>query len=518
VNTESHQIDWLRSERVPVTPGFPERLVILDCETTGGKPTFHRIIEVGLAIVEHGEIVQRWQSLVDPGTPLPVAISQLTGIDEDMLAGAPTFAQIAETLLQHLDGRVLVAHNARFDHAFLKNEFARIGISFRARLLCSVKLSRRLFPQQRRHSLDAIVRRLGLSVENRHRALDDALAVWQFFLRIGESIPVEEIANACDGLLQRPALPPQLDPAEVDRLPNAPGVYYFHDAAGQLLYIGKSVNLRDRVMSHFNQDYRNPKDLRINTSLAHIDFETTASDLGAQLLESRQIKALSPLHNRRLQRLVRLYEYQLQPNDAGYLQVSVGAVEHVDPGTELSGQFGLFRSRKQALKRLEQLARDFLLCHRLTGLESDRGAESRPCFARQLKRCLGACCGEESPESYNERLTTALADYRTRTWPWPDAILVEERGNPPAEPAWHLMHAWRYLGQLKTLDELYERGYAAAEGQVNSTTADPGRIETPESFDLDTYLILTRFLLQPRLMRANGIRIHPLTRVDSVSD
>jgi len=515
VNGESPQLDWLQRDRLPVGPGFPERLVILDCETTGGKPTFHRIIEVGLVIVEHGEIVQRWQSLVDPETPLPVAIRQLTGIDEDMLAGAPTFAQIAETLLHHLEDRILVAHNARFDHAFLKNEFARIGVSFRTRQLCSVKLSRRLFPGQRGHGLDAIVRRFGLSVRDRHRAFDDALAVWQFFLRIGESIGPDEIDAACGDLLARPALPPQLDPGEIERLPSSPGVYYFYDAADRLLYVGKSVNLRDRVMSHFNQDYRNPKDLRISASIAHIDFETTASDLGAQLLESRQIKALAPLHNRRLRRLVRLFEYKLQPDCDGYLRVRIDAVERPDPGSDLAQQFGLFRSRRQAVQRLEKLSRDFLLCQKLTGLQSDRSTAGRtPCFAHQLKRCLGACCGKEPAERYNERLSSALADYRTKAWPWPNALLIEERGSPAAEPAWHLVHEWRYLGGIKTPDELYELGYAPIHGSTpplpEQEPEEPG-----EPFDLDTYLILTRFLLQPQRLKANGIRLHPLTRIVS---
>ena len=168
-----------------------------------------------------------------------------------MLNGAPEFSQIAEELLSKLKGRTLVAHNARFDYSFLKNEFERAGMSYNNKPLCSVKFSRNLYPQFKRHGLSQIIERFGLSIENRHRALDDAEMIYQFFLKSSALFSTEEIAATCKQQLKKPALPMNLPSSEIDKLPASAGVYYFYDANGVLLYVGKSVHIRNRVMSHF---------------------------------------------------------------------------------------------------------------------------------------------------------------------------------------------------------------------------------------------------------------------------
>jgi DNA polymerase-3 subunit epsilon len=170
------QLNWLDEETptpAVLSAGFPEKMVLLDLETTGGKATHHRIIEIGLVVIEQGEVVERWQSFIDPETMLPPFIQKLTGIAPSNLRGAPLFSQVADKLLTYLDGRTLVAHNARFDYSFLKNEFERIGVSYNAKPLCSVKFSRSLYPQFKRHGLDQIIQRFQLPIENRHRAMDD---------------------------------------------------------------------------------------------------------------------------------------------------------------------------------------------------------------------------------------------------------------------------------------------------------------------------------------------------------
>lgn len=207
------QLNWLDNETRPpaaLSPGFPEKMVLLDLETTGGKATHHRIIEIGLLVIEQGVVIERWQSFIDPETSLPPFIQSLTGIAPSMLRGAPKFAQVAETLLGFLEGRTLVAHNARFDYGFLKNEFERIGTSYNAKPLCSVKFSRSLYPQFKRHGLDQIIKRFELAIENRHRALDDAAMIHQFFLKSSALFAEEEIASTCTSLLKNPALPPLL--------------------------------------------------------------------------------------------------------------------------------------------------------------------------------------------------------------------------------------------------------------------------------------------------------------------
>ncbi|MGB0669850.1 MAG: exonuclease domain-containing protein, partial [Porticoccaceae bacterium] len=254
-----------------------------------------------------------------------------------------------------------------------------------------VKFSRNLYPQFKRHGLSQIIERFKLSIVNRHRALDDAEMIYQFFLKSTALFSDEEIQATCESILKRPALPIKLDASEVEKLPASAGVYYFYDDKGVLLYIGKSVNIRNRVMSHFSSDHKNPKDLQMSSKIAHIDFQQTPTDFGAQIHESNQIKALFPLYNRRLRKVKKMFQYRTEPDDLGYLRLSIEAIDTDNPAA--NEQFGLFRSPRQASKKMEKLADQYFLCHKLLGLEGSNG-RTDPCFRAQLKKCFGACCGK----------------------------------------------------------------------------------------------------------------------------
>lgn len=513
------QLDWMQPReakaRKSLSKGFPEKMVLLDLETTGGKVTYHRIIEVGLLIVEQGKIVERWNTLIDPEIQIPPFIQKLTGIHPSNLNDAPFFADIAEALHEKLKDRVLVAHNARFDYGFLKNEFNRVGIQYSTKPLCSVKVSRKLFPQFKRHGLSEIIKRFEFNVENRHRAMDDAEVIWQLFMKSSELYEDEEIEATCTALLKRPSLPMHLDAAEIDKLPRTPGVYYFYDTKGKLLYVGKSVNIRDRVMSHFNSDHSNPKDLKMSGKIAHIDFKSTPTDLGAQLLESREIKALNPFYNHRLKKVTQLFQFQLTRDDLGYDCMHVVAVKDTSDNARLANQFGLFRTRKKAIERMEKLAQYYFLCQKLCGLQpSEKPADRTACFGYQLKRCFGPCCQKESAEAYNERVTIAMKELRYRVWPWPSAILLEERGEGEDNTAWHLLNEWRYIRAVRSQDELYDLGFQIAKSQTADLTRESeGAVDESVGFDLDTYLILVRFLLNPDLKKSNNLKVRVLDAV-----
>ena len=515
------QLNWLDNETPTpalLSKGFPEKMVLLDLETTGGKATYNRVIEIGLLVIEQGEIIERWQSFIDPETTLPPFIQKLTGISPSMLYGAPLFAEIAEQLLGYLEGRTLVAHNARFDYGFLKNEFQRAGISYNAKPLCSVKFSRSLYPQFKRHGLDQIIKRFQLPIENRHRALDDAEMIQRFFLKSSALFSEEEIAATCASLLKNPALPPLLKASDIKKLPASAGVYYFYDASGTLLYVGKSVHIRNRVMSHFSQDHKNPKDLQINNKLAHIDFEKAPTDFGAQIRESNQIKALSPLYNRRLRKTKKLYQYRCEEDRNGYQRISIEAVELDADGVD--ERFGLFRSPRQASKQIEKLADRYFLCHKLLGLESDTSATNqKPCFRAQLKKCFGACHGAEEATVYNQRVTTALNNYQLKMWPYPGAIMIEERDmQEPENVAFHVVYNWRYIAKLTLIEDLYDQGYQLADSQsgnqydksiiTDSLSAAPTLGD--DRFDLDIYFILVRFLVDAEKMKMHNLKIWPL--------
>src|SRR6185295_18364501 len=270
-----------------------------------------RITEIGIVRVEEGELVEEWSSLVNPECTIPEEIQALTGITNAMVRDAPTFAQVAAEVRERLEDHLFVAHNARFDYGFIKNEFRRLEAPFTADVLCTVRLSRRLYPEAVSHGLDAVIARHGLedvvagdaqSRTGRHSALGDARVLWRFVQRVYREKEVPDITAAVRRLLRIPSLPPQLAPDALENLPEGPGVYRFYGVNDLPLYIGKSINLRDRVRSHFSSDYRSANDVRISGEIQRIEVEETAGELGALLREARLVKELLPLHNYRLRR------------------------------------------------------------------------------------------------------------------------------------------------------------------------------------------------------------------------
>ena len=196
-------------------------LAIVDLETTGMHPAHDRITEIAVVEVEGGEVAGEWSTLVNPQTTIPPAIQALTGITQDMVANAPTFSRIAEALHERLANRILVAHNARFDYGFLRHEFGRAGVQFAARTLCTVKLSRRLYPEHAQHNLDSVMARHGLACAMRHRALGDAQVVWQFVRTAAQEHGMDAACCAARQIVRTPALPVHIDPALVDSIPGA---------------------------------------------------------------------------------------------------------------------------------------------------------------------------------------------------------------------------------------------------------------------------------------------------------
>src|SRR6185437_6517057 len=271
--------------------------------------------------------------------PIPPAIQTLTGITDAMVARAPSFDAVAAHVRAELADCVFAAHNARFDYGFLKNAFARIGAAFTARVLCTVRLSRRLFPEGEGHGLDALIARHGLEVDARHRALGDARAIWSFVQKAYALLPCDTVDAAIKRILRIPSLPAQLAADALDALPDAPGVYLFYGENPLPLYIGKSVDLRERVGAHFTGDWRSETDLRLSQEIRRIEHEETAGELGALLREAVLIKALMPAHNRALRR----------KEDAGVLAFRDDGAPQFVPAraiapSELAGMYGPFGS------------------------------------------------------------------------------------------------------------------------------------------------------------------------------
>lgn len=452
---------------------YDRAVVFLDLETTGATATRDRITEVGLIEVDNGRFVREWSSLVNPGMSIPPGIQALTGISNDMVALAPRFEEIARELYEAIDGRVLIAHNARFDYGFLKNEFRRLGKTFIAPVLCTVKLSRKLFPQHPRHNLDSLMMRHGIQCDARHRALGDARVLWELAQQWRQEPGEEAVLAATEKLLKTTTVPAGLADNAFDHIPEGPGVYLFYGEKDVPLYVGKSINLRTRVMSHFSGDHRVAKDMRIAAEVKRIDWIETAGELGALIEEARLVKKLSPVHNRQLRRASELCAWHWPADRHDEAPELVSARDLT--GGEFRDLYGLFRSRRTAIEALREIALEHELCHALLGLEKRKG----PCFAYQIKRCRGACAGVETPREHAARLVAALAGLRVRAWPFPGRIGIRETSTDGERCDMHVLDQWCHLGTVSSEEELRD----LQEGSLRPL------------FDLDTYKILTRYLL-----------------------
>ncbi len=426
-------------------------LAFVDLETTGATATSDRITEVGIVEVDADGTVREWHQLVNPGTRIPPFIEQLTGISNEMVADAPTFAAVAAETLRRLEGRLFIAHNARFDYGFLKNEFKRLGVTFRAPVLCTVKLSRTLYPQFHRHNLDSLIERHGLQAEARHRALADAQLIHQFWQKIHVDRSRDEIEAALNKLNARPSLPPHLDASLIDDLPDTPGVYLFYgeksDHGDLPLYIGKAKDIRQRVLSHFAADHSSAKEMALAQQVRRIDWIETAGEIGALLKEARLVKQMQPTHNRQLRKNDELCTWILIDEGEGWLRPQLASAHDLDFGLSTSG-YGLFKNTREANEVLRALAAEHNLCDVLLGLQ--KAPPGKPCFGLQIKRCKGACIGKEPLAKHTLRLVGALVRLKLVSWPLAGPALIRE-----GEEA-HLIDGWRYLGTITRDDEAAE--------------------------------------------------------------
>jgi DNA polymerase-3 subunit epsilon len=452
-------------------------LVCVDLETTGGNAAWHRIIEIGLVEIDRDGTVREWSTLVNPGTRIPPTIAEFTGITNEMVADAPRFEDVCREVLERLNGRLFVAHNARFDYGFLRSEFLRQEIRWSAKVLCTVKLSRRLYPEHPRHNLDAVIARHGLDCEARHRALGDARVLRDLLGVLVRDVEPARLAATVEALLRETPLPPQLPEGLADELPETAGVYRFYGEDGALLYVGKSRNLRNRVLEHFAQDHRSSKEHELSRQVRRIDWTETAGELGALLHESAAVKAEKPVHNRRLRGSAATWTLRLVPHGDGPERAEIVELDALEPH-ERDEVYGTFRDRKAAKRALDEIVRAHQLCVRALGLEAGEGS----CFAYQLKRCKGACVGREPPKLHDTRVRLALASLRMKPWPYRGRIVVVERDWRGVEDL-HVLDGWRWLGTVRELDEARE-------------------LAADRPFDADVYRILKRTLADP-----SGLRI-----------
>lgn len=448
---------------------YPD-LAFVDIETTGSHFDRDRITEIGIKTLASNQI-QVWEQLINPQTFIPQNIQRLTDISPQMVENQPSFDEISRELKQELEGKIFIAHNARFDYGFIKASFKRIGIDFRPKVLCTVKLSRLLFPDQSRHNLDTIINAHNLKVSARHRALGDADLLLQFWRVCESKFGKEKLNEAINQLVGNPSLPPNIDKDLIDSIPDTPGCYIFYGENKVPLYIGKSISLRSRVMGHFQAALTKRKEMKLSLQIRDIDWIITSGELGALILESRLIKERMPSMNIKLRRSKDLCGWSLVKNDLGVLTPVLVTHHQLAPGLQ-DNLYGLFYSKREAHSYLKAIAKKHHLCEALLGLE--KRIEGKSCFGYQVKQCGGACLNLTPIALHNLQLKTVLDLFKVKVWPYPGPIAIKEGSEMI------VIDKWCYLGSAINEAELYE-------------IAESGELE----FDLDIYKIVKKALSGP---------------------
>lgn len=424
---------------------IPVPCVIVDLETTGCNVTYDRIIEVGIVeVTEEG--VTEWTTLINPRVRISESIQRVTGITNEMVESAPYFEQVAKEILLRLQGKLFVAHNVRFDYGFLRNEYARLAYSYKSKLMCTVKLSRYLYPDENGHSLEKIIARHRIYVTDRHRAMEDARATYKFMKIAEDEHSEEKINSAIKHQYRKESLPAGFDCGLIDDLPNTPGVYYFWGENKELLYVGKSISIRKRVLSHFTADHKSSREMKICQQTRNITFDKTGGELSALILESRKVKELHPIYNRKLRRVSTFYSIQLTEQKDGLLRPEIFPLSQLPSGRK--SMYGLFPSLKKAKAALQSVADENKLCYHACGLEKSEG---RACSSHQLKKCSGYCVGKQVAIIHNVKMIEGLSSLALKTWPYDGPVAINE--NTRAETSYLIVDNWCVMDTVHDLAE-----------------------------------------------------------------
>jgi DNA polymerase-3 subunit epsilon len=364
---------------------------ILDIETTGGQFNEEGITEIAIYKYDGHEIVDQFISLINPEIPIQPFVVKLTGINNAMLRSAPKFFEVAKRIIEITQDCIIVAHNSSFDFRILRTEFRRLGYNFEAKTLCTVELAKVLIPDQPSYSLGKLVRTLGIPMADRHRASGDALATVKLFkmlldkdlekVILKEHIKTEVINGIASKLLDI-----------IESLPSKTGTYYIHNEKGDLIYIGKSRNIKKRINQHFTGTTVKCK--KIQTEVFTVTYNETGSELIALLKESEEIKINKPILNRAQRKSIFQWALYQEFDNNGYLNLKL---QKADGRKKEITSFSTLQEGKNTLFRISA---DYHLCQKLTGLYETKSE----CFQYKIKECDGACTGKISAGEYNSRV------------------------------------------------------------------------------------------------------------------
>ena len=446
---------------------------IVDIETCGSKFAFRkgRIIEICILIHDGMSVVDKYSTLINPECYISGFYTQISGITNEMVADAPKFHEVAKEIIAFTEGKIFVAHNAAFDYHFVRDEFASMGYTFRRETLCTVRLSRKLIPGKKSYSLGNLCSDIGIQIENRHRAEGDAVATAKL-LDILLQLKTQSKEYKTKSVTQIMTTKVQnIKKYIVDKLPESCGVYYFLNKEGQIIYIGKSVNMYSRALSHYNTDLKKSKAML--QDIHDVDFVETGSELISLLLESQEIKKHQPIYNRQRKKEIFTHAIDFFTDEQDIINL------RIVPFEDSQNALLSFNHYTTARERLEQWIDEKELCLRYCGLTT----EGSVCFHHQIKKCRGICAEQESIQTYNERVNTVVTAH---TFPKKDFIILD-KGRTHDEKSFILVQDYTYIG------------YGYLEENMSFTTIDDfcAHIETKQRHP-DEHEIVRAWLKQQK--------------------
>lgn len=404
---------------------------VIDVETTGGGINGNRLTEVCIVLLKGSVIVKKYTSLINPEKHIPAQITALTGINDELVANAPKFHEVAKEIEEITRNAIFVAHNVNFDYNVVRNEFKELGFDFNRKKLCTVRLSRKLIPGLFSYSLGRLCDSINIPIINRHRAEGDTDATVILFQRLlSLDTDGQVIRSFLHAHSKQATLPPHLSAEQIYELPESPGIYLFKDKKHKVIYAGKAINIKKRVLSHFYD--KMTKEYQLGQETYYIDHETTGNELMALLLESEYIRKYYPKYNQAQKRPGVTYQIISYVNQRGIIQLAVGKTKAIRDSV------GTFYSRGLAIEKLEQLCETFKLCPRYCTLQTN----IEICSHYRIKNCEGICDGSEPVEEYNLKVKEAIVSLERQT----TSFVIRDKGRHFEEEAFVLVKQGRYQG------------------------------------------------------------------------
>jgi len=422
---------------------------IVDIETTGSYASANGITEVAIHVFDGNQVIKKFESLINPLQPIPRYIQAFTGITDEMVAMAPVFEDVADKIFELLNENIFIAHNVNFDYSFLKSHLLRTGHDLRSKKLCTVRLSRRIFPGFSSYSLGNLCRSLEININNRHRAGGDAEATVKVFGKLLENDKEDFIAKSLLRNSKEQSLPPNVPKQHFDVLPTTPGVYYFHDVKGKIIYVGKAINIRSRVNSHFSNNSESRQKQNFIINIHSISFKSCATELMASILESVEIKKYWPKFNysqKHWEDVFGIYTYE---DRNGFLRLII------EKNKKNLKPVHTFHNLSEGYSWLRTVIEQYELCPKLCFLEKGHGA----CTGVENKKCKGACIKEEKKASYNKRVKKAIAELHDTS-----SYVIIDRGLEETEQSCILVDKGKFFGmgylpsgyQLANIEDIKE--------------------------------------------------------------